>query len=292
MHEHLGLVLSGSSGVPPTPPTNQNAASSGASQPAGPPAVRSHPPAAASSSAAGPSTNNNTRGHQSSVQQPQPQVPQQQLRQQQAIHQPAQQQAAQGQLPAALQNQQPPAATPADEIAALRVRITELERGVAQGNQLPARATIPHQDLIADPAEVERVCASLASVKEESKKVTLPELRPGHKVSTLSLPIPPKVEEAFKSYHYVPYMALTHTARSKAYLRGEELSFVFTQDGLMAKGLNRSNEILISTVDWIAASKAAEERTLHHWGVDRESALVSHHLVVLNIGQTYGCNAS
>lgn len=75
--------------------------------------------------------------------------------------------------------------------------------------------------------------------------MTLPELRPGHKVSALSLPIIPKVEEAFKSYRYVPYTALTHAARSKAYLCGEESSFVFTQDGLAAMGLDQSNEILI-----------------------------------------------
>jgi hypothetical protein len=56
----------------------------------------------------------------------------------------------------------------------------------------------------------------------------------------------------------------------------------------MAKGLDRSNELSISTVDWVAAAKAAEERTLHHWGDDRASALVSHHLVVLDIGRTHG----
>ncbi|KAG1751559.1 uncharacterized protein EDB91DRAFT_1003006, partial [Suillus paluster] len=95
--------------------------------------------------------------------------------------------------------------------------------------------------------------------------------------------IPPKVEEAFKQYCYIPYMALMHAARSKAHLRREDSAFVFTQDGLTAKGLDRSNELLIATVDWIAAAKAAEERTLHYWGEDRSSALTSHHLVVLDI---------
>ncbi|KAG1842902.1 hypothetical protein C8R48DRAFT_35382 [Suillus tomentosus] len=100
--------------------------------------------------------------------------------------------------------------------------------------------------------------------------------------------VPPKVEEAFKAYCYIPYTALTHAARSKAHLRGEDSSFVFTSDGLTAKGLDRSNELSISTVDWIAAAKTAEERTAHYWGADRESALVSHHLVVLDIGRTHG----
>ncbi|KAG2046971.1 hypothetical protein BDR06DRAFT_1014276 [Suillus hirtellus] len=63
------------------------------------------------------------------------------------------------------------------------------------------------------------------------------------------LAIPPKVEEAFKNYRYVPYSALTHIARSKAYLRGEESSFVFTTEGLTAKGLNHLNGLSISMVD-------------------------------------------
>lgn len=100
--------------------------------------------------------------------------------------------------------------------------------------------------------------------------------------------IPTKVEEAFKLYRYVPYTALTHAARSRAHLRGEDSSFVFTQDGLTAKGLDRSSELSIVTVDWIGAAKAAEERTLHYWGADRASALTSHHLVVLDIGRTHG----
>lgn len=105
---------------------------------------------------------------------------------------------------------------------------------------------------------------------------------------TLLIAIPPKVEEAFKLYRYVPYTTLTHAARSKAFLHGEDSSFVFTSDGLMAKGLDRSNELLVSTVDWIAAAKAAEERTTHYWGPERGAALVLHHLVVLDIGRTHG----
>ncbi|KAG2121793.1 hypothetical protein BD769DRAFT_1389943 [Suillus cothurnatus] len=183
--------------------------------------------------------------------------------------------------------QQQPLQAPADEIAALRARIAELERGEAHGNHLPARAPVPHQAMVADPTTVDRIRANLSSAKEESKRPSLPALRPGHKVSALSLPIPAKVEEAFKHYRYVPYTALTHAARSKAFLRGEDSSFVFTQDGLTAKGLDRSNELSIVAVDWIAAAKAAEERTAHHWGEERAAALISHHLVVLDIGRTH-----
>ncbi|KAG2158742.1 uncharacterized protein EDB93DRAFT_1100370 [Suillus bovinus] len=183
--------------------------------------------------------------------------------------------------------QNPPPAQPADEIAALRARIAELECGSAHGNQLLARATVPHQALVADPTAVNRIRANLASAKDEPKKLTLPALQPGHKVYAVFIclapallecpvtlfasdPIPTKVEEAFKLYHYVLYTALTH-------------------DGLTAKGLDRSSELSIVTVDWVGAAKAAKERTLHYWGADRASALMSHHLVVLDIGQMHGC---
>lgn len=63
----------------------------------------------------------------------------------------------------------------------------ELERGDAHGNHIPARAGPPHQALIADPAAIDRVRANLAIAKDEPKKPALPALRPGHKVSALSL---------------------------------------------------------------------------------------------------------
>ncbi|KAG2156873.1 uncharacterized protein EDB93DRAFT_1101289 [Suillus bovinus] len=161
-----------------------------------------------------------------------------------------------------LQAQGHPPAQPVDEIAALRARIAELERGNAHGTHTSARAPTPQQALISDPAAIDCIRAGLASTKEDSKRLTLPALQPGHKVSALNLPVLSKVEEAFKQYQYVPYTMLTHTAQSKANLRGEDSSY-------------------------IGAAKAAEEKTLHYWGEDRASTLASHHLVVLDIGRTY-----
>ncbi|KAG2339793.1 hypothetical protein BDR05DRAFT_1003120 [Suillus weaverae] len=60
------------------------------------------------------------------------------------------------------------------------------------------------------------------------------------------------------------------------------------KDGLTAKGLDRSNELSIVTVDWVAAARVAEERMAHYWGEDHAAALASHHLVVLNIRRTHG----
>lgn len=285
MHEHLGLEISSQ---PPnglaTPPATQAAAASGSNSSSRPPASTRQFTAATqnSSTPAGPSRT---------------QAPQQHAQQ----SAPASNSAALNAAPDASRvppahpaivqpvvAQQQPVQAPADEIAALRARIAELEGGNAHGNHPPARVPTPHQAMVADPTAVDRIRANLAGAKEEPKRPSLPALRPGHKVSALSLPIPTKVEDAFKHYRYIPYTALTHAARSRAFLRGEDSSFVFTQDGLTARGLDRSNELFITTVDWIAAAKAAEERTAHHWGDERASALVSHHLVVLDIGRTHG----
>ncbi|KAG1760433.1 hypothetical protein EDD22DRAFT_901258 [Suillus occidentalis] len=272
MHEHLGLQLAGSSIAPPTPPATQNSSQSGSGSSSLPSIAG--PNSSGSSGPSAPRSSVQSRtgiSHVPAQQQPS-QNTQQPAPQQQDQHQVAQQQQVQGQ----------PAVTPADEIAALRARIMELERGDAHGNHIPARAGPPHQALIADAAAINRVRANLAIAKDEPKKLALPALRPGHKPSL------PKLRRRLRLYRYVPYTAITHAARSKSYLRGEDSTFVFTPEGLTAKGLDRSNELSISAVDWFAAAKAAEERTLHYWGIDRESALVSHHLIVLDIGRTHG----
>ncbi|KAG1765333.1 hypothetical protein EDD22DRAFT_1015281 [Suillus occidentalis] len=278
MHKHLSLQLNGPSNALPTPPSTQNAVSSGTSPSTQPPTTGS---SSTDANIQGTSRATPSQPLQAAMQRPVPQSRQQLVQQQAAtVALPA--------GPTAPHAQNPPPAQPADEITALRARIAELEHISAHGNQLPARATVPHQALVADPTAVSHIRANLASAKDEPKKLALPVLQPGHKVSALSLPIPTKVEEAFKLYHYVPYTALTHAVRSKAHLRGEDSSFVFTQDGLTAKGLDHSSKLSIVTVDWIGAAKAAEERTLHYWGADRASALMSHHLVVLDIGRMHG----
>ncbi|KAG0700377.1 hypothetical protein DFH29DRAFT_932261 [Suillus ampliporus] len=293
MYQHLGIELNdGTTSAPITPPSTQNATASGSgsnahsSSSTRPAPSGTRAPAAprppAQSGPSQPSASQSTQqpipqqAHSSSARAAQPAAPNPAPLAAQPAAVP----------PAPAQPQAIPA--PADEIAALRARIAELERGNAHGNHFPARAPVPQQALVADPTEIDRIRTNLAGAKDEPKWLILPALQPGHKVSALSLPIPPKVEEAFKNYRYVPYTALTHTARSKAFLRGEDSSFVFTQDGLTAKGLDCANELSIMMVDWIAAAKAAEDRTLHYWGEARASALVSHHLVVLNIGHTHG----
>lgn len=267
MYQHLGIKLNEGIPSPPiTPPSTQNAAASGSGSNAH--SSSSARPAPSSTRATtAPRPPAQTGPAQSSASQSTHQsIPQQTHSSAARVAQPTAPNSAPlvaqptAVPPAPAQPQAIPA--PADEIAALRARIAELERGNARGNQFPARAPAPQQALVADPAEVDRICANLAGVEDEPKWLVLPALQPGHKFSALSLPLPLKVEEAFKSYRYVPYTALTHAARSKAFLRGEDSSFVLRQDGLTARGLDRANELSIVMVDWIAAAKAAEDRTL------------------------------
>ena len=94
--------------------------------------------------------------------------------------------------------------------------------------------------------------------------------------------IPTKVEEAFKAFRYVPYVALTPAARQRA-ARGEE-EFTFNiQGGIVAKGLDRRNEKSISAVEWYAASHAAEELTSFYHGKSREEDLTAHHRHVMDL---------
>ncbi|KAG2344897.1 hypothetical protein BDR05DRAFT_947215 [Suillus weaverae] len=163
MHEYLGLQLGGAANTSSTPPSTQGAIHSGLGPSAQPSAAGPLSPSA--SGAAGmriiPAWT-----LQIPAQQPAPQI----------HHQPNQQQPA---LPAGSNNTKPPGqplAQPADEIAALRARIAELEHGSAHSNQLLARAAIPHQALVADPTAVNHIHANLSSAKDEFKKLSLPAL--------------------------------------------------------------------------------------------------------------------
>ena len=99
--------------------------------------------------------------------------------------------------------------------------------------------------------------------------------------------IPPKVDDAFKNFRYVPYSSLSLAARVKA-ARGEE-DFVFNSlRGLTVKSLDRRNEKLISTVDWHAAACAAEERIRFHHGDARATAFAAHHKLVMDLGRSHG----
>ena len=68
--------------------------------------------------------------------------------------------------------------------------------------------------------------------------------------------VPTKVEEAFKAFHYILYLSLTHMEHLKAAWVEED--FVINSLGsLMACGLDHYNEWSISIINWHAAASAA-----------------------------------
>ncbi|KAF8579896.1 hypothetical protein K439DRAFT_1620228 [Ramaria rubella] len=80
-----------------------------------------------------------------------------------------------------------------------------------------------------------------------------------------ALAILPKVEEAFKAFRYVSYLAPTKTAKIKTD-RDEEKFAISVTGGIAAKGLDRTST---SMMDWLATSKAAAEHTRSYWGDPR-----------------------
>ncbi|KAF8576010.1 hypothetical protein K439DRAFT_1623154 [Ramaria rubella] len=102
-----------------------------------------------------------------------------------------------------------------------------------------------------------------------------------------STAILPKAEEAFRTFHYVPYSALTTAPRVKAD-RGDEEFTISTTGTITAKGLDRWSEKAISMVDWLAASKAAAECTRFHWGDARVDALSAHSSLVMKLARSHG----
>ncbi|KAF8998416.1 hypothetical protein BDQ17DRAFT_1428503 [Cyathus striatus] len=83
-----------------------------------------------------------------------------------------------------------------------------------------------------------------------------------------------RVDDAFLNWEYVPYTALTHSARVKS-SKGEEEFIINGKGGLSAKTLERATEKDISLEDWLCASKIAVEleRVRVHHGIGRASAL-------------------
>ena len=98
--------------------------------------------------------------------------------------------------------------------------------------------------------------------------------------------IPPKVEDTFRLFRYVPYMVLSHNAQLRA-ARGKDDFVINAQGGLTAKGLDRRNETSINTFDWITASHAAEKQTAFHHGGVRANALARHHATTLELARSH-----
>ncbi|KAF8173444.1 hypothetical protein BJ912DRAFT_83878 [Pholiota molesta] len=161
--------------------------------------------------------------------------------------------------------------------AALQARITALETLLAA-----------ERDRGGAPWAGHGAIASLEAPapKDSPRKVVLPDIVPGFKANALDSVIPPRVDQAFAAFHYVPYTALSRSARSKALSGDAEV--VITNGTLVAKGLDKSGEASISILEWIDAAAIAVRRTRVFHGDARAHALEEHHKVVSQLGATYG----
>ncbi|KIJ56445.1 hypothetical protein M422DRAFT_239660 [Sphaerobolus stellatus SS14] len=99
----------------------------------------------------------------------------------------------------------------ADQQEIIRAEILRLQTMLENPAILPE--PLRREVLYVEPGE------KVAPVIQNPVKVPtnpLGEIIPGFKANTLELPIPPKVEDAFRTASYVPYIALSHAARVKA----------------------------------------------------------------------------
>jgi hypothetical protein len=169
---------------------------------------------------------------------------------------------------------------PLATITALQRRIAELEAKQAQPDQL-----------FVDEATLERVRAISAisplSPSKSTKTPSLPDMIPGYKASSLSLPPPKRVEEACRLFNYIPYSALSLAARRRAASGDEEIT-ISAEGGLTMKGLDRRNEFAITELDWNAAAKTTVGLIRRFHGDARADALASHNEIVLALGASHG----
>ena len=69
---------------------------------------------------------------------------------------------------------------------------------------------------------------------------------------------------------------------------GEEDFVINVHGGLTAKGLDCQGERSLSMVEWYAVAKAAEAHISIHHGKTHMAALVAHHKLVMDPGQSHG----
>lgn len=99
--------------------------------------------------------------------------------------------------------------------------------------------------------------------------------------------IPTRVENAFKAYVYVPYSALSVAARLRSIQDPDDV-VINPQGGFSMKKMERRGEASITMIEWRAAARIAEDRTLFHHGEERAAAFAGHHLVVEEVAMDHG----
>lgn len=128
-----------------------------------------------------------------------------------------------------------------------------------------------------------------ALVAKESPRKAIAPIKPGFKADALAGVLPPKIEKAIEAYHYVPYSALTRSARLKAH-KGDE-AVIITAGGLTAKGIDRTGERNITTLEWTDAARLHVARIRHYHGDSHADALAAHHENVLALASRQGAES-
>ena len=97
--------------------------------------------------------------------------------------------------------------------------------------------------------------------------------------------ISPKVKEASRTFKYVPYTALSHSACE--WVANGEGVFIFNEQGsFVAKGLGHCQEHNISMLDWLTASKTCQDHIHFHHGNTCADAFTAHHRVVIGLSHS------
>lgn len=149
-------------------------------------------------------------------------------------------------------------------------------------------ATQIRQAFVSDE-EFAALRAGAGALKEhEERRPIVPEIVPGWEADPLTHGVPPKVIRAFRQFEYVPYVALTLTARVKADNGEHELEL--RTDGTFAvKKFDRQNERAIGPTQWQAAAKLATELARQYWpqSETRANALAKHHDHVIELANSH-----
>jgi hypothetical protein len=93
----------------------------------------------------------------------------------------------------------------------------------------------------------------------------------------------------FTTFQYVPYTVLSRPARAKA-LNGDA-EVVIANGSLIAKGLNKSGETSITTLEWLKAAAIAVHCTYYHHGDACTKAALSVNILheIVEVAQERKC---
>jgi hypothetical protein len=98
--------------------------------------------------------------------------------------------------------------------------------------------------------------------------------------------IPDRTNELIRQFKYVPYTALTESARLKAHT--DDAHFVIGADGSpVPKGPGHKDERSIPVADWYSAAKLMENKVREFHGEDCAQDFAAHHTNIMSLFGTH-----